>query len=164
MSDTEIQESIECYLQARKNILDLSRKYPNRIGGNDNIIGRIGEFIALRFLESIGQIPQKIEGSSNPGYDLYEGSIKTQVKVVTEENQKGRNVRLKKPWNQFLLIELGKHYKPIKIGILSEAQHETALQENPSWSKSPIVKLTMLGEKGLIGRYGKVYGKDEILI
>ena len=29
-------------------------------------------------------------------------------------------------------------------------------------SESPVVKLSMLGAKGLIGRYGKVYTKNEI--
>lgn len=164
MSDTEIQKAIEQYLLSRKQILEVGRKYPNRIGGNDNIIGRIGEFIALRFLESLGQNPSKVDGRSNPGYDLIEGEIKTQVKVITAENEKGRNVRLKKPWNQFLLIELGEHYKPIRIGLLSESQHETSIAENPTWSQTPIVKLTMLGKKGLIGSYGRVYRQDEIFI
>lgn len=164
MSDTEIQKAIEQYLQARKFILDVGRKYPDRIGGNDNIIGRIGEFIALKFLTGLGQVPLKVEGSSNTGYDLIDGGVMTQVKVITAENQKGRNVRLKKPWNQFLLIELGDHYKPTRIGLISQAQHEKALQENPSWSQTPIVKLTMLGEKGLIGRYGRVYSQNDFSI
>lgn len=162
--DSDIQEAIEKYLQARKLILEIGEMHPDRIGGNDNIIGRIGEFIALRFLEAKGQRPIKVSGSSNPGYDMIEGSTKTQVKVITNENKKGRSVRLKQPWNQFLLIELGEHYKPERIGLISEVQHKIALSDNPTWSPNPIVKLTMLGEKGLVGRYGKVYLKDEIRI
>jgi len=164
MPDSDIKNGIEKYLQARKNILELGRKHPERIGGNDNIIGRIGEFIALQFLESIGQKPKKMLHSSNPGYDLIENDIQTQVKVITSENQKGRNVRLKKPWNQFVLIELGEHYKPERIGVLTEQQHQIALSENKGWSESPIVKLSMLGAKGLIGRYGTVYEKSRIAI
>ena len=164
MSDSEIQEGIEKYLHARKNILELGRNHPERIGGNDNIIGRIGEFIALRFLESLGQKPEKILHSSNPGYDLVENNIQTQVKVITSENKKGKNVRLKKPWNQFVLIELGEHYKPKKIGVLTEAQHQTALSENDGWSQTPVTKLSMLGPKGLIGRYGTIYEKNEVAI
>lgn len=164
MPDSEIKNGIEKYLQARKNILELGRKYPERIGGNDNIIGRIGEFIALQFLESIGQKPEKMMSSSNPGYDLIENYIQTQVKVITSENQKGRNVRLKKPWNQFVLIELGEHYRPERTGVLTEEQHQTALSENKGWSETPIVKLSMLGAKGLIGRYGTVYEKSRIAI
>lgn len=159
MSDSDIQKAIEKYLQARKLILELGETYPDRIGGNDNIIGRIGEFIALRFLEAEGQRPTKVDGGSNRGYDLIEGTTKTQVKVITTENQNGRTVRLKKPWNQFVLIELGEHYKPVRIGLISESQHEVALSENPKWSRNPFVKLTMMGDKGLIGKYGKVIFK-----
>ena len=162
MSDSEIKLGIESYLQARKAILELGEKYPQRIGGNDNIIGRIGEFIALRFLEGLGQKPLKILQSSNPGYDLLEGDNQTQVKVITSENKNGKNVRLEKPWTQFLLIELSEHYKPNRIGLLTEAEHKTALDKNPGWSETPIVKLTMLGPKGLIGKYGTVFQECEI--
>jgi hypothetical protein len=164
MSDAKIQTAIERYLLARHDLLQLGRVHPGRIGGNDNIIGRIGEFIALRFLEGLGQQPTKVLGSSNQGYDLVEKHRKTQVKVITEENQKGRNVRLTEPWNQFVLIELGQHYKPVRVGILSKAQQEQALAENAGWSPTPIVKRTMLGPKGLIGRYGRVYQENELAV
>lgn len=162
MIDQMIQAAIENYLQARQALLEMGHQHPGRIGGNDNIIGRIGEFIALRFLESLGQHPVKVNGAANPGYDLIEGDIQTQVKAITKENKKGRNVRLTEPWNQFILIELGQHYSPIRIGILTRDQHAAAISENRDWSKKPIVKLTMLGPKGLIGRYGRVYQGDEI--
>ena len=164
MIDNEIHKSIEKYIEARKNILAIGRKYPERIGGNDNIIGRIGEFFAIKFLESLGQNPKMAPSSSNPGYDLEQSGIQTQVKVITSENKNGRNVRLKKPWTQFLLIELGENYKPKRIGLITEAQHQIALNENKTWSLTPYAKLTMLGNKGLIGKYGKVYSKDEMPI
>lgn len=164
MVDTEIEEAIENYLLARKKLLRLGEIYPERIGGNDNIIGRIGEFIALKFLENLGQKPTKMTLSSNAGFDLSEGRIKTQVKVITAENTIGRNVRLKKPWNQFVLIQLSEHYDPIRVGVLTETQHKKALKENEGWSKTPIVKLTMLGPKGLIGKYGTVYKEEQIAI
>ncbi|QAB15116.1 hypothetical protein [Hydrogenovibrio thermophilus] len=164
MPDSEIADTIEAYLQARKQLIKMGEKYPERISGNDNMIGRIGEFIALRFLESLGQRPKKVTGKSNPGYDLEDGTILTQVKVITDENVKGRNVRLKKPWNQLILIELGEHYKPIRIGQLTEREHNKALEENATWSNQPTVKLTMLSDKGMIGKYGKVYAAEEIEI
>ena len=162
MSDLEIKRAIDIYLKARNEILRLGDKHPDRIGGNDNIIGRIGEFFALQFLEGLGQHPRKVSGASNPGYDLIDGKILTQVKVITAENKNGRSVRLNKPWNQFILIELDKSYKPVNIGILSECQHQQALRANSNWSENPYVKITMLGPKGLIGKYGKVYSKQEI--
>jgi hypothetical protein len=49
MLDKEIQTAILDYLNSRKKILDIGNKYPDLIGGNDNIIGRIGEYIDIRF-------------------------------------------------------------------------------------------------------------------
>lgn len=161
MPGSKIQTAIERYLLARRDLLQLGREHPGRIGGNDNIIGRIGEFIALRFLEGLGQCPSKVSGSSNRGYDLIDGRRKTQVKVITEENQNGRTMRLTEPWNQLVLIELGERYRPIRIGILTKAQHQRALAENPNWSSTPVVTRTKLGANGLIGRYGRVYQGDE---
>ena len=82
MSDKRIQAAINRYLKARHQLIVFSEDYPERMGGNDNIIGRIGEFIALRFLERRGQHPRKHKSSSNKGYDLYEGRRRTQVKVI----------------------------------------------------------------------------------
>ena len=155
--DDEIKQAIEAYLQARKAILALGREVPERIGGNDNIIGRIGEFLGLRFLESRGQRPEMVEGSSNPGYDLVEGDCRTQVKAITQENQRGRSVRLTPGWTQFLLIELGEHYTPERIGLISLAQHQQAIANGFARTPTPIVSLSMLGPRGLIGHYGEVF-------
>lgn len=160
----EIKTAINDYLSARSKIITIGKKYPEEIGGNDNIIGRIGEYIALQFLRSLGQNPIKAFSKSNQGFDFEDSNIFTQVKVITSENESGRNVRLKKPWNQFVLIELGKEYIPQRIGLLTENQHQKALDENPNWSNIPIVKLTMLSKNGLIGKYGVVYQHKEINI
>lgn len=160
--DQQIQIAIETYLQARSEILALGREVPERIGGNDNIIGRIGEFIGLRFLEALGQRPEKVEGASNPGYDLVEGACRTQVKAITHENQRGRSVRLTPGWTQFLLMELGEHYTPDRIGLLTLEQQQQALDAGFAKTETPVVSLTMLGAKGLIGSYGRVYDSEEI--
>ena len=160
--DDEIKQAIEAYLQARKRILALGRDVPERIGGNDNIIGRIGEFLGLRFLEALGQRPEKVEGASNPGYDLVEGDCRTQVKAITHENQRGRSVRLMLGWTQFLLMELGEHYTPDRIGLLTLEQQQLALDAGFAKTETPVVSLTMLGAKGLIGSYGRVYDREEI--
>lgn len=162
VSDREIQKAVDAYLEARSRLLDLGHRYPERIGGNDNLIGRIGEFLALRFLEAQGRRPTKIEHASNPGYDLVDGDTKIQVKVITAENKLGRNVRLRPPWDELLLIQLDENYQAVRIGSLSRERHERARIDHPKWSATPYVKLTMLGEKGLIGRYGRVYGTDEL--
>ena len=142
----------------------MARKHPDRLGGNDNIIGRIGEFIALRFLEGLGQKPMKVNGISNPGFDFVENKVTTQVKVITGENQKGRNVRLVEPWTQLVVVELGQRYRPLRIGVLTKAQLQRACAENAGWSATPIVKRSMLGAKGLVGRYGRVYQGDELAV
>lgn len=160
--DAEIQRAIDHYLQARQAILALGRAVPERIGGNDNIIGRIGEFIGLRFLEALGQQPSMMSGSSNPGFDLEEDGQRTQVKAITRENRRGRSVRLTPGWTQFLLMELGKHYTPERIGVITLAQQEQALEDGFAKTATPIVSLTMLGPKGLISRYGRVYSRDEL--
>lgn len=160
--DTEIQRAIDHYLQARQAILKLGREVPERIGGNDNIIGRIGEFIGLRFLEALGQEPVMMTGSSNPGFDLVEGEQRTQVKAITHENKRGRSVRLTQGWTQLVLMELGKHYTPERIGLLTSTQQEIALADNFAKTATPVVSLTMLGPKGLIGVYGRVYTRDEL--
>ncbi|WP_302140986.1 hypothetical protein [Halomonas alkalicola] len=131
--DDEVKQAIEAYLQARKRILALGREVPGRIGGNDNIIGRIGEFIGLRFLESLGQQPQKVDGVANPGFDLHEGELLTQVKAITWENRLGRSVQLKRGWHQFLLIELGEHYTPERIGLISQDQPGSAPASYRRW-------------------------------
>jgi hypothetical protein len=164
MKNQEIKDAIKNYLQARSAIIAIGKKYPHEMGGNDNIIGRIGEYIGLQFLKSIGQNPIKVQYSSNPGYDFIDEALQTQVKVITSENESGKNVRLKKPWNQFVLIELNNDYIPKRIGVLTEEQHQKAILENPNWSQTPVVKLSMLSKNGLIGKYGKIFHQDEISI
>lgn len=157
-----IKITIQKYLQSRSELIEIGKMYPDLLGGNDNMIGRIGEYIALKFLKKIGQNPKKVIGSSNPGFDLIDGNIMTQVKCITKENINGKTVRLTKPWNQFLLIELDNDYIPERVGIINNEQFNYAIKENNTWSQNPIVKLTMLSGKGLIGKYGKVYKKEEI--
>jgi hypothetical protein len=160
--DKTIQTAIDKHLIARHELIVLGRAHPTRIGGNDNIVGRIGEFIALRFLESLGRHPTKVSHSSNTGFDLIERDLRIQIKVITEENREGRTVRITEPWDQLIVIELGAHYKPIRIGLLTKDQHRAALADNTKWSHAPIVRRTMVGHKGLISRYGRVYQQKEL--
>ena len=164
MSDLEIQTALHEYLRARATLLELGRKYPHRFSGNDNIIGRFGEFVALQFLERLGQRPEKVVSSSNPGFDLIEGSLRTQVKVITAENQRGRTVRLKEPWDQLLLIQLCPDYRPLRIGLLTKTQFAKASKARHLASATPFVTLGMLGPKGLISKYGRVYQQHEIAV
>lgn len=156
--DTEIDHAITDYIKARKRIIQLGERYPDHIGGNDNIIGRIGEYYAIRFLERKGHSPAKGPNTSNKGYDLIDTKtkIRTQVKVITTENRAGRTVRVREPWDQLLLITLDENYGVDRIGLLTKGQFKQARKECPGWVAEPFVKLTMLGPKGLIGKYGTV--------
>ena len=55
-------------------------------------------------------------------------------------------------------------YMPEQIGVLTEEQFRCALEENVGWSETPIVKITMLGTKGSIGKYGVVHQEKDIAI
>ena len=127
----EIDKAIKTYIDSRKDLIQVGEKYPEYIGGNDNMIGRIGEYYALKILIGEGQNPQKIKESNNKGYDFIDQKTNknTQVKVITGENKNGKTVRLKKPWDQFILIQLNELYQPVRIGIINEKQFKKAQKE-----------------------------------
>jgi len=164
MGDEDIQKAIQRYLTARRDLLALGEQYPERFGGNDNIIGRIGEFVALRYLEQQGRRPRKVEARANPGFDLVEGDERIQVKVITRENKSGSTVPLHEDWTQFMLIEFNEEYRPVRIGQLTKDEHQQALKDGFAKSETPTVRRSMLNPRGLIGRYGEVETVQNMLI
>jgi hypothetical protein len=145
--DAEIEDAINLYLKARSALRALGESHPRRMGGNDNLIGRIGEFMALRYFEQQGRKPKKVRGghhSANPGVDLVEGGARIQVKVIIHENKRGRSTRLKAPWTELLLIELGPDYKHSRIGHLRARYHVAARKADKRLSKFPVVRRSML--------------------
>ena len=71
----------------------------NYLGGNDNFIGRIGEFLAMRYLEEFhGLIPSEARrkkdeektNESRPAVDLRVGKEWWSVKCVTDESASGK--------------------------------------------------------------------------
>jgi hypothetical protein len=164
----EISEAIRAYLEARKRFLAIAKKYPDEIGGNDNIIGRIGEYLALRFLRSKGRSPRKTALLSQAGFDLEDGEIKISVKILTAENKKGRVGRLKEPWHELVVIDLSADLSGT-IGFITRAQFNDAYEKNPgwradpAWRNKPLVRASMLRPKGLIHDYGVVAKVDSFL-
>ena len=152
----DVHVAIADYLAARNRFLAVAAEYPDLLAGNDNIIGRIGEYLAIAHLSGKGRASKKAVSKSQKGHDLLVGSIQVSVKVLTSENKKGRGLRLTDPWDELLVLDFNTHSFEYRVGHLSRAQFNAALAENPGWSKNPIVKKTMLGIKGLIGRYGAV--------
>ena len=61
-----------------------------------------------------------------------------------------------------MLIELGTNYECTRIGLLRSAQHRKACILNRAWSQTPVIKRTMLGDNGLIGKYGHVFTAREL--
>jgi hypothetical protein len=55
-----------------------------------------------------------------------------------------------------MLIQLSATNLSGRVGLITREQFNQALVENLTWVKKPIVKTTMLGKRGLIGKYGIV--------
>ncbi len=152
----EVERVITEYLAARNRFLSVAEQHPELLGGNDNIIGRIGEYLAISFLTKKDRKPKKVKSKSEKGHDLLVGTTKVSVKLLTSENMKGRGLRLTEPWDELLVIQLNTQSLEYRVGHLLKAQFNKALTENRGWSQHPIVKRTMLGTNGLIGKYGSV--------
>ena len=57
------------YLKARHIFLNAASKLPD-LHGNDNIVGRIGELIAIQFLRDQGRLVEKNLSAVQKGFDL----------------------------------------------------------------------------------------------
>lgn len=152
----EVEDAIAHYLRARNTFLSVAARHPDLLAGNDNVIGRIGEYLAMSFLKQEGRQTKKVDSRSEKGHDLLDGTIRISVKILTNENVRGRGLRLTEPWDELLMIDFDTNSLAYRVGHLIKSQFEKARTENPAWSARPIVKKTMLGPKGLIGRYGVV--------
>ena len=150
------------YLIARNNFLKVANA-TELLNGNDNIMGRIGEFIALQFLEYHGRNPRKNICTSNKGFDIEcgDGSL-VSVKMITSENKTKRTSRIKEPWSELIVIKLNNLFEVDHLGILTKDQFKKALNENKNWGKRPYCKLSMLNPNGLIGKYGVIYNKESL--
>ena len=152
----EVDTAVKGYLTARRAFFGVAVRNPEELSGNDNIVGRIGEYLALIYLRSVGRRPKKVSSRSQQGHDLIEGDAQISVKLISSENANGRGLRLTEPWTELILIYLDTDSLTYQVGHITNEQFWRARVENPGWSTSPIIKKSMLGRKGLIGRYGKV--------
>lgn len=144
------------YLLARKKFRDATDKDP-LLSGNDNIVGRIGEFIAHQFLQHKLK-RKKIIKNPNPvqkGYDIIADGQKVSVKTITGENASGRTTPIKQPWDELLLIELGKDSRLLRIGYLTSKDFKTWPAYRIGWC--PVASRSMFNKKGLIFVNGKIF-------
>jgi hypothetical protein len=153
----EVDDAICEYLRSRNEFLRVAARHPNLLAGNDNVIGRIGEYLAISFLlRHQGRGSRKAKSLCEKGHDLLDGKIRISVKILTNENIAGRGVRLLEPWDELLVIDFDTTSLRYRVGHILKTRFEQALLDNPGWSAQPYVKKTMLGPNGLIGRYGSI--------
>ena len=160
MDFEKLKQASKDYLLARKKFLDIANA-TSELSGNDNIVGRIGEFIAYQFLYN--RNPRKNSNKSEKGFDIVcDDNVKVSVKTITHENQLGRTTRIKQPWDELLLIEIDITCSVTRIGHLTSIQFDNARHLWPNLSKVPYCKSSMLNPNGLIGKYGKVYLSNDL--
>ncbi|MCK9611624.1 MAG: hypothetical protein M0R16_01850 [Bacteroidales bacterium] len=156
------------YLSSRKDFLEFADK-SSALRGNDNIIGRIGEFVVLQFLEDEGRDPEINTSKNEKGFDILcdynslkgKKDSKISVKVITSENKYGRTTRIKNPWHELFIVILGQDYKIEKIGRLRRSEFEFRRVQNPELSiKEPYAEKKLLEKGGLFYKYGEIYDKE----
>ena len=166
----ELQEISNVYLTARKKFLkDVAELYTKHkstvLSGNDNIIGRIGEFVAYQHLCKVGFKPLKPANlKSNPVFDFVcnKTKYKITVKTITSENEKGRTTRIKGKWDLFILVEINEDQKVSRIGQLEWKDFLASREKYPNRSGQPYASRSMLNDKGLIGEFGTLANEEFI--
>ena len=69
MSDTtEFKTTARNYLIARQKFLKIAEK-TDGLFGNDNLVGRIGEFVAYQYLHEHNRQPKRPASKSEKGFD-----------------------------------------------------------------------------------------------
>jgi hypothetical protein len=101
-----VEAVIAEYLAARNRLLALAARHPELLTWNDNIIGRIGEYLAISFLTK-KRFEARGKSSRSPRRDtIYlSDQPRSRVKLLTSENVKGRGMRLSDPWDELLVLE-----------------------------------------------------------
>lgn len=161
-NEEKLKKLARDYLIARKRFRDAADKIPE-LAGNDNIIGRIGEFIAIQFLEhKLKRKAFKNKNMVQKGYDINANGKKVSVKTITSENKSGITSPIKDPWDELIIIELGKNSKVKQIGYISRDKFKKALKEKFLKNPNPSVSRSMLKKKRLFGKYGQIFTSKDI--
>lgn len=154
------KEHCKMYLQSRRLFLTFANE-SKFLSGNDNIIGRIGEFVALQFLKK--RNPRKNLNPTEKGYDLIcDVDTKVSVKMITWENSTQRTTRIKEPWDELIVIFLNDDLEIGKLGHLTKIQFLNCKKLNSKTSNEPYCKLSMLNKNGMITKHGKTFEIEEL--
>ncbi len=150
------------YLQARREFLLEANKIPE-LSGNDNFVGRIGELIALRYLQKQNRSVIKVTNKINKGFDLTctEGSS-ISVKLITAENKSGRTTKLKQPWTELILISLNPHYSVDRIGQITYDNFQIA-QNDGFITQQAFADKRYLKDGPLFDKYGSLHKAFDLL-
>lgn len=130
--------------------------------GNDNLVGRIGEFIAYQYLHEHKRHPIRPKSRTERGYDFLcdKGKTKVSVKTITSENKAGSTTIISSPWDELILITLNSEIKIDKFGVITKSQFQEAIDCGHITSKKPYARRTMVGPKGLISKFGKIINQQ----
>jgi hypothetical protein len=150
------------YLAARHKFLQATDKV-ELFHGNDNIVGRIGEFVAMLFLKRQGRTVSKATSKVQKGFDLLvDQKVEISVKVITAENNLGRTTRVKKPWSELILVTLNAHYEVDRIGHITAIEMAAAVSQGFLKSEEPYANRNMVKDGGLFERFGRLYKDAEV--
>ncbi len=162
MDDKKLKQYAVDYLLARHKFLAETEK-EELLSGNDNIVGRIGEFIAVSFLTRQGRQVKKNKNKVEKGYDLEtDDKAQVSVKLITAENKSGRTTRVKNPWTEFILVTLNDKYKVDRIGHITKSEMRRAVKEMFVKSEEPMTDRRMTNENGLFDKYGRLLKDKEV--
>ncbi len=158
MTDTtEFITTARNYLKSRRDFLTIAEK-TDWLFGNDNLVGRIGEFIAYQYLHDHNRLPKRPTSKTEKGFDFIcdNGLTKISVKTITAENKIGSTTIITEPWDELILITIDENAKIQKFGILTKEQFNKAIDSGHLKSNKPYARRTMVGPKGLITKFGKI--------
>lgn len=164
MKDEEkLKKIAKEYLVARKKFRDEADKIPV-LGGNDNIIGRIGEFIAVQFLEHKlkRRVVVKNKNMTQKGFDIVADDKRVSVKIITAENQKGRTTTIKDPWDELVVVELGEDSEVKQIGYIARDKFGEFFKERLSKGSPPCTSRSMFKVGGVFHECGKIFTKGDL--
>ena len=129
--------------------------------GNDNKVGAAGEYWAMKYYRSKGYEIIEVPRSNNAAYDFKcrrdKRTLRISVKVISDENRRGTQLRLKKSnlWDTLFVVLLSDTLQPYKRGFASRRQFEIA-QRNGSIRETPTIARRSLNQRGWLTIYGKV--------
>lgn len=164
MDFAAIEKESRLYLDARKRFLEFAKSEAVEavLKGNDQILGsRIGEFIAYRILHERGLNPIKSKAINEKAIDITcTDDYKVSVKLFTGENVLGRTTKIKKGWNELILIELDKNYQIRRVGLLTAEQLDKAKMGKRGLSDEPTASVGLLNNT--ITKFGKIIQGEEV--